>query len=586
MAHCSFRTRQIKRSKGQSAVAAAAYRSATRLQDYRQGRTFDHTAKPDVIYSEILAPEGSPEWVRNRELLWNAVEARENRHDAQLARDLGFTLPEELTQNQAIALAREFVQLEFVARGKIADVNVHWDQGNPHAHVMLTLRELKPNGFGLKEREWRGRRQLVKQWREHWADAANEHLLRAGLDIRMDHRSYREQGLELEPIRFMGRVVYEMHRRGKHPAGARRQEEARERNARKIEQRPEIVFDKLTSRQSTFTRREVAREVIRYVDDVERFRRLMTLLEGSPELVILERDTGAVGNAVADVRYTTRAMLRIEQRIGQLASEMAADAYHRVPESAVHSALAEHPELSVAEEEVLRHLTSPRHVEAVAGLTGSGKSAAIAAARDAWEGSGYRVWGATLRGVAAKNLEEHSGVQSKTLASWELEWKNRLTGISKDDVFVIDEAGMVGTRQMARVLSKLYEAGAKAVLIGDAEQLEPIAAGAAFRAIAERAGYHQATGIRREAELEHLIDRFKRMQRDFTKVAGRFDLDLAHRAQAAELRLEMKQAAKDISSSTDLMREATRAGIASQVKSLVRDNARELSEEKGFDLEQ
>jgi Ti-type conjugative transfer relaxase TraA len=585
MAIYFFRAKFIKRSNGQSAVQAAAYRSASRLHDYHLDRTFDYTAKPDVVHSEILAPEGSPEWVHSRALLWNAIEAREKRRDAQLANELQFALPEELTQSQAIALARQFVQREFVERGTVADLNVHWDQGNPHVHVMLALRKLEHGGFGLKEREWRRRGQLVTQWREHWADAANEHLLRAGLDIRIDHRSYREQGIGLEPQVHLGRAVSEMQARGKRPDRFRQQQEIQERNVRRIEQRPEVVFDNLTRRQSTFTRRDLAREVVRYVDDVERFRDLMTRLEGCPELVTLELGTGAVGNAMADARYTTRAMLRVDQRIGEIASQLAANADHPVRESALSSALSKSPKLSVDEREAVRHLTRPRNVEAVAGLTGTGKFAAIAAAKDAWERSGYRVRGATLRGIAAENLEKHSGVESKTLASWELEWKNRRTGVSSGEVFVIDEAGMVGTRQMARVLSKLYEAGAKAVLIGDAQQLEPVAAGAAFRAIAESVGYHQVTGIRPTTEAEHLIDRFKLMQRDFTKIVGRFDLDPASKTRAAELRLEMKQAAKNISSSTDLMREAARAGIASQVKSLARENTRALSEEKGFDLE-
>jgi ATP-dependent exoDNAse (exonuclease V) alpha subunit len=238
MAFCSFNTSHIKRSKGQSAVGAAAYRSASRLHDYRQDRTFDYTAKPDVIHSEILAPEGSPEWVRSRELLWNAVEAYEKRRNAQLAIEFNFALPEELTQSQAIALARGFVQREFVEPGSVADLNVHWDLGNPHAHVMRTLRELGPDGFGLKKREWKRWRQLLIRWREHWADAANEHLLRAGLDIRIDHRSYREQGIELEPISRLRRPLYEVRRRGERPQGSRRLEELRERNARRIEQRP------------------------------------------------------------------------------------------------------------------------------------------------------------------------------------------------------------------------------------------------------------------------------------------------------------------------------------------------------------
>jgi Ti-type conjugative transfer relaxase TraA len=584
MAMYFFTSKFIQRSKGQSAVNAAAYRSASRMHDYRQDRTFDYTTKQDVIHSEILAPESSPEWVRKRELLWNGVEAREKRRDAQLAMEIEFVLPEELTQSQAIALTRDFVRREFVAQGRVADINVHWDQGNPHAHVMLTMRELKSDGFGLKAREW-DTKPLFMKWRAHWADFANQHLLRAGLDIRIDHRSYRDQGIELEPRKRLGRRVFEVLRRGERPEGARRVEEVRERNARKIEQRPEIVLDNLTRRQSTFTRRDVAREILHYIDDPERFGKLMTRLERSPELVTLVHGTGGVGNVVADAGYTTRAVLRVEQRIGEIASEMGAAANYPVGGAAFSAALSRYRELSVEQRKAVHQMTSPRNVETVAGIADDGKSAAIAAAKDAWERSGYRVRGATLRGVAAENLEKYSGVESKTLASWEREWKNRRAGVSSGDVFVIDEAGIVGSRQMARVLAQLYEAGAKAVLIGDAEQLEPIAAGAAFRVIAERTGYHEVTGIRRATEPKHLIDRFKRMQRDFTKVVGRFDLDAASKARAAELRLRMLQAAKEISGSTDLMREASRSGIASQVKSLARENAPEPSQEKGFDLE-
>ena len=121
MAFFFFRAKFIKRSRGQSAVHAAAYRSASRLHDYHLDRTFDYTAKPDVVHSEILAPEGSPECVHSRAILWNAIEAREKRSDAQLAREMQFGLPEELTQSQAIALARQFVQREFVERGTVAD---------------------------------------------------------------------------------------------------------------------------------------------------------------------------------------------------------------------------------------------------------------------------------------------------------------------------------------------------------------------------------------------------------------------------------------------------------------------------------
>ncbi|HTQ09548.1 MAG TPA: Ti-type conjugative transfer relaxase TraA [Fimbriimonadaceae bacterium] len=521
MAIYHFTAKVISRSKGRSAVAAAAYRSASQLHDYRQDLTFDYAAKPDVIHSEILAPEKAPEWVHNRELLWNAVEAGEKRRDAQVAREVEFALPEELSQQEAIALARDFVKREFVSRGMVADFNVHWDQGNPHAHVMLTMRELTPDGFGLKETQW-NRKEMLGEWREHWADLANEHLLRAGLDVRIDHRSYKDQDIELEPTSHLGRAVDEMRARGEQPERFHQLEEARERNAEKIEQRPEMVFDNLTRRQSTFTRRDIAREVFRYIDDGERFRNLMARLERSPELVILAPG-GKAGHAPEDARYTTRTMLRVEERMSEVSFEMAATDRHPVREAAFASAVSRHSGLSEEQREAVRQMTSARNIEAIAGFAGTGKSAVVAAAKDTWEASGYRVRGAALSGIAAENLEKSSGVESRTLASWELAWKNAKDKVSSRDIFVIDEAGMVGSRQMARVLFSLHEARAKAVLIGDAEQLQPVEAGAAFRAIAERTGYQELTGIRRQQALWQ-----REASRDFARGDAGSGLDRYH----------------------------------------------------------
>ena len=120
-----FTAKVIKRSHGRSAVAAAAYRSASAFTDQRQGQSFDYSDKSGVIHSEIILPEGAPEWMRERETLWNGVEAAEKLHNSQVAREVEFALPEELTQAEAIGLAQEFVQREFVARGMVADLNVH-----------------------------------------------------------------------------------------------------------------------------------------------------------------------------------------------------------------------------------------------------------------------------------------------------------------------------------------------------------------------------------------------------------------------------------------------------------------------------
>ena len=225
-----------------------------------------------------------------------------------------------------------------------------------------------------------------------------------------------------------------MRARGDYTERARRLEEVRERNAERIEQKPEIVFDNLTRRQSTFTRRDMAREVFRYIDDGERFRNLMARLEGSPELVgLTSAVTDERGNVIEPVRYTTREMLAVESRMAERAQEMADSKTHGVGEGNREAALNRHSYLSGEQQEAVRFVTSERQIEALTGFAGAGKSAAIAAARDAWQAEGYRVLGGALSGIAAENLQRESGLESRTLASWEKGWREGRERLNQRD---------------------------------------------------------------------------------------------------------------------------------------------------------
>lgn len=153
----------------------------------------DYTRKSDVQHSEIIAPDGAPEWMRDRSALWNGAESAERRKDAQVAREVQLALPRELTAEQQVGLIREFAWEQFVARGMVADVSVHQhharDGGEqPHAHVMLTMREIAGDGFGNKAREWNSA-ELLTDWRERWAEHANQRLAEAGVEARIDHRT-------------------------------------------------------------------------------------------------------------------------------------------------------------------------------------------------------------------------------------------------------------------------------------------------------------------------------------------------------------------------------------------------------------
>jgi ATP-dependent exoDNAse (exonuclease V) alpha subunit len=184
-----------------------------RLFDRRLGLHVrpDSGSQPD--HSEVMVPDGAPVWMNQREELWNAVEAAEKRTDAQLVREVEFALPRELTGQRAIELACQFVRQEFVNQGAAADLSIHLKGHNPYANAMLTMRVITPEGFGRKVTEW-NRRELLLQWRAHWAELANEYLHRAGYDVRIDHRGRREQTAQTGEAVHLGKAVSAMKRRG------------------------------------------------------------------------------------------------------------------------------------------------------------------------------------------------------------------------------------------------------------------------------------------------------------------------------------------------------------------------------------
>lgn len=505
MAIYHFSAKVISRANGSSAVAAAAYRSASRLEDERLGRSHDFTNKSGVVHSEVLAPEGSPERWQDRETLWNEVELGEKRKDAQLAREIEFSIPREMNQAQGVELARDFVQAEFVDRGMVADLNVHWDVGpdglaKPHAHVMLSMREASPEGFGNKVREWNST-ELLEGWRERWAGHVNARLAELGIDAQVDHRTLEAQGIGLEPQHKIGPAGMRREARGEGhgPEDAERVTDHREiarRNGEKIIAEPGVALDAITRQQSTFTDHDLARFVHRHTDDADQFGQAMSAVKTSPELVMLGKD------GAGRERFSTREMLATEQRLERSAGRMAARAGHQVSPAALRGAMAagEGRGLSLAgtQRDALEHITGREDLALVVGYAGTGKSAMLGVAREAWEASGYQVRGAALSGIAAESLEGGSGIASRTIASLEHGWAQGRDQLTSRDVLVIDEAGMIGSRQMDRVLAAADITGAKVVLVGDAEQLQAIEAGAAFRALTERHGAAEITEIRRQ----------------------------------------------------------------------------------------
>jgi len=426
MAIYHLHVKVIGRKAGSSAVASAAYRSGSRLRDERLGRDQDFSAKRGVVHSEVMLPENAPKEWSDRERLWNDVEAFEIRKDAQLAREIEFAIPREMSERDGIELARAFVRGEFVDRGMIADLNVHWDMAEdgmakPHAHVMLTMRAVDENGFGRKVREW-NRTEMIERWRSRWAELANERLAELDIDARIDHRSFEAQRIGLEPQTQIGAPAKRIEVHGIEGEGAQadRAEMHREiarGNGQRIIADPSVAMDAITHQQSTFTQRDVARFAHRHSDGIDQFNEVMGAIRSTPDLVELGRD------ARGEDRFTTREMIEAEQRLHRAAELMAERERHglreRDREAALARAEARGLVLSGEQADALAHVTDGHDLGTVVGYAGTGKSAMLGVAREAWEAAGYEVRGAALSGIAAESLESGSGIASRTIASME-----------------------------------------------------------------------------------------------------------------------------------------------------------------------
>lgn len=218
MPNSHFNVKIITRAAGQSAVAAASYRSGEMLYDERASKLFDYTRKEDVLHSEILAPAGSPEWMQRRETLWNGVESAEKRKDAQLARAITAGLPRELTHEQQQELVRRFVEKHCVGQGMIADCCFHEspasDGGkNPHVHIMLTMRDIEGDAFGKKNRDW-NQKERLEGWRDAWETLTNEALAAADSDAQVSLKSFEKEGIDRVPEVHLGHEADRMERMG------------------------------------------------------------------------------------------------------------------------------------------------------------------------------------------------------------------------------------------------------------------------------------------------------------------------------------------------------------------------------------
>ncbi|MEM6731746.1 MAG: AAA family ATPase, partial [Myxococcota bacterium] len=329
--------------------------------------------------------------------------------------------------------------------------------------------------FMARTSQWFEKKDELLKWREGWAELQNRALERAGALERVDHRSHAERGIELEP----------QTKRYEIPDRIAEHEERARRNGEKILEDPTIALDAVSRNRAVFTRADVGRWLNTHTADAEQFQKCLSACMASDELV--QVGTRTYFERHHEPVFTTRENLAAEKRLLRTA-----DALHASKEFGVssHSIRQAEGSRSLSDEQraALRHVCAAGGIAVVEGRAGAGKSYMLGAAREAWEASGRRVLGGALAGKAAEGLEASAGIRSRSLAAWEYAWDRGRDTLKKGDVLVIDEAGMVGSRQLDRVLSRAQDAGAKVVLVGDPRQLQAIQAGSPMRKLSERLG--------------------------------------------------------------------------------------------------
>ena len=539
----SLHVKVVSRSAGRSVVAAAAYRAAENIGDDRLGVVWDFTRKGGVLHSEIMTPEGAPEWAQDRAELWNGAERAEDkstrRSSATTGRDIILALPHELSHEQRVDAVRQFAASLVKRYGVAVDFAVHapdrhGDDRNYHAHLLMTTRRLGPDGFGAKTRELddytTGPRE-IEAIRGTWERIGNQVLKDAGFDIRMDCRSYADQGLDRDATVHLGPVASGMERNGETTDLGDRNRAARERNAererlnseresasaaiidlaaereRRAEERelraairthsPPRILDVLTERRSTFSRGDLNRELAKVIIDPKERAALNDQILALPEVVGLKE------NADAPVsRYTTRTVLKAEDQVIEDAAALAGQTRHGLTMAQGQAALDRHSQLSGEQRAAFWHATEAGGLAVIAGESGAGKSTALAAVRDSYEAAGYRVIGMAWTNAVVQNLQRAGFDNATTIAA---ELKRLETGASQWDgrtVLIVDEAAMLSTKHLALVTGQARTAGAKVILAGDDKQLASIERGGLFGALKDQHGGAELHEVVRVSDAE------------------------------------------------------------------------------------
>jgi Ti-type conjugative transfer relaxase TraA len=456
----------------------------------------------------------------------------------------------------------------------------HWFKraAAPYRHRVTKEMVCPPpeDGGARKLKEYFGVRGFISSARESWAKHASKYMEERGYGIFIDHRSYKERGIDMQPKKHLGKVATQARREGvgtqNELAGYLLSENKRITydNGNRIIADPSVAFDYLTYHSSTFEDRDLFKFLHAQTADEEQYFRALAAVKSSPELV-------KIGD-----RFTTVSLLQTEAKMVSWSQDLAGKNTHQIDYTRAHQ-IAEARGLYDDQKCAFIHILQGGDSVAVTGFAGGGKSYMLAAVRQVYEEQGYHLRGTALAGQAAASLQQSSAIDSRTLHSLLAQIDSGKIRFTPNDVVVLDEAAMVGTRQYARLIGEVREAGAKLIQIGDKGQLQSIEAGGGFKAITSRIGVVELAEIRRQKE-----EWARRATQNFGQARTRealteyIDRGKVHAGENREIAMRSMVAAwHEAPGESKIMLAATRADTA-RLNELARDV---MSEQLGPDAE-
>lgn len=496
----------ISRSSGGSASAHAAYISASRIHDDRTGETWDYTKKKgEILCSFILAPEGSPSWVYDGETLWNTVEQFEdsladqrykgNKDSVKNARSLegkdkflntaktqytsDIALPLEITDpKQLRELSEKIIQECYVNKGLIVQAAIHLKKGNPHLHIAATPRAIHKDSQTFSEQKTRINKNVLTEMRRQVAEIGNAFAAAHGYSYKWDHRSYKDQGIEVVPTRKRGWAAERLEKMGGVSRIFQENSELRQQNIELLLEKPENLIRLVAGRKAVFTRQDIEEEILRRVggdsvlygalkDKVSGVKiassavlskvvndpvsmkspaqtpfssvQRNTALYDSAEVlksvsswtaqVMSREETVEAGENIRGEKvYTSQEYHTLEKEAVGYIAQLKAGSVDVISASVRETALAKVEKtqgfaFSAEQKAAFDHLMSSRPIEVLTGRAGTGKTTVLKPVVEAYRQCGYTVIGTSFQGKVKDMLSRELGIQSYTLDQLRYHWR-------------------------------------------------------------------------------------------------------------------------------------------------------------------